>query len=80
MTSHQQESLERRAEAVADRLQALIEQARQVVGDLERRLRCANCDRLSDEPAREWRTYLTDDEPPIAEHFCPDCAEEEFDA
>ena len=46
--------------------------------DLLRRLKCANCGLFSDEEARGWRTYLTDDEPLVAEHFCPDCAQEEF--
>jgi hypothetical protein len=32
-----------------------------------------------DAPTERWRVYLTDDDPPEAVSYCPDCAEDEFD-
>lgn len=47
------------------------------------RLRCQECDHLSDEAARGWRTFLAPDpdEPeaaPIVATYCPSCAAREF--
>jgi hypothetical protein len=41
---------------------------------------CGECGRpSSDEEARGWCAYLTDDEPPEVALFCHDCARAEFD-
>jgi hypothetical protein len=67
---------------VIDGLTAAIANLRRAVelidAKIARCLRCAECGRLSDHEAHGWRSYLTDDEPPLVEHFCPTCAEEEF--
>jgi hypothetical protein len=47
------------------------------------RLRCQECDHLSDDAARGWRTFLAPDpdEPdaaPIVATYCPLCAAREF--
>jgi hypothetical protein len=47
------------------------------------RLRCQECDHVSDEAARGWRTFLAPDpdEPeaaPIVATYCPPCAAREF--
>ena len=41
---------------------------------------CAECGRLSDELARDWRAYLTADDEDGEEVvvFCPSCAAREF--
>lgn len=43
-------------------------------------LSCAECPAVSDETARGWRGFLTDDEYEPAEVaiLCPECAEREF--
>jgi hypothetical protein len=46
--------------------------------NLTRRLRCAECGRLSDENARDWTLRAGVDGELYA--FCPDCDEREFDA
>jgi hypothetical protein len=41
--------------------------------------RCAECEAVwlpADE--ERWRAYLTDDEPPVAIFYCPECADREF--
>lgn len=43
---------------------------------LRNRLTCVECGAASEEQARGWRTYLTDDDKPA--HYCPDCSQEEF--
>jgi hypothetical protein len=40
---------------------------------------CAECRWISlPEDEIRWQAYLTDDEPPEAILYCPDCAEHEF--
>jgi hypothetical protein len=41
-------------------------------------LRCAECRRESDATAKGWQTYLTNDDPPEAATYCPECAGCEF--
>lgn len=67
-------------EALRD-LRTAVTNLRRAVEILEarnRRLRCAECDRVADDAAHGWRSYLTDDDPPLVESFCPDCAAVEF--
>jgi hypothetical protein len=40
---------------------------------------CEECRRPWLEPLERWRLYLTDDEPPEAVPYCPQCAGREFD-
>ena len=41
-------------------------------------LRCVECGAEGDGAAEGWKTYLTDDDPPEAVTYCPDCAAREF--
>jgi hypothetical protein len=41
-------------------------------------LSCAECGCISSAVASGWRAYLTDDEPPEVETFCPECSRKEF--
>jgi hypothetical protein len=46
-------------------------------------LRCVECDRVSDDRARGWRTKLADDpddpfDEPVLASYCPACAVREF--
>ena len=45
---------------------------------VQRELTCIECRRTWLELAERWRVYLTDDDPPEAVAYCPDCAEREF--
>ena len=45
---------------------------------VQRALTCIECRRTWLELAERWRLYLTDDDPPEAVAYCPDCAEREF--
>lgn len=40
---------------------------------------CLECLRRWHDPAERWRVYLTDEEPPTAVLYCPQCAQREFD-
>jgi hypothetical protein len=40
---------------------------------------CEECRRAWLEPHERWRLYLSDDEPPEAVPYCPECAGREFD-
>ena len=41
-------------------------------------IECVECARPWDVATERWRVYLTDDDPPEAVPYCPDCAAEEF--
>lgn len=40
---------------------------------------CQECQRPWFEAHERWRVYLSDDEPPEAVPYCPECAGREFD-
>jgi hypothetical protein len=40
---------------------------------------CEGCGRRWVERTERWRAYLTDDEPPVAALFCPECSRNEFE-
>jgi hypothetical protein len=42
-------------------------------------IRCVECRRDWRDGSERWRVYLTDDDPPTAVPYCPDCAQREFD-
>jgi hypothetical protein len=52
---------------------------RLLVGLANPPLACEDCGRPWLRSFEMWRTYLTDDEPPHAVHYCPECACREFD-
>ena len=69
------------SEELKDALRETIASLRSVAEYFEaenRLLRCVECGRVADEEASGWRTFLTEDEPAVAESFCPDCAEREL--
>lgn len=74
MTEQEQARLSASLDAMQERLEDMAHRLER----LSRWLRCAECGRLSDDDAAGWRTYLTDDEPPETETFCPECSEREF--
>ena len=41
-------------------------------------LRCAQCGKIAESGAKGWKGYLDDDDAVVL--FCPDCAEQEFEA
>jgi hypothetical protein len=41
-------------------------------------IECIECARSWNIPTEPWRVYLSDDTPPEAVPYCPDCAAEEF--
>jgi hypothetical protein len=52
---------------------------RRIVGIATPSLFCEECGRPWVRRLEMWRTYLTDDEPPQAVNYCPECAHREFD-
>lgn len=40
---------------------------------------CIECTRPWNVPNERWRVYVTEDDPPQAVAYCPDCAAKEFD-
>ena len=45
---------------------------------VQRELTCIECRRTWLELAERWRVYLSDDDPPEAVAYCPQCARREF--
>jgi hypothetical protein len=42
-------------------------------------LRCIECGRRWVDRRERWRVYLTDENPPDAVTYCPECARREFE-
>jgi hypothetical protein len=41
-------------------------------------IECIECCRAWEIPSERWRVKVTDDDPPEAVAYCPECAEREF--